>query len=368
MSKASKSQSFGSVLVVGGCGFLGHHIVSLLADQYDAQISVLDLRTVRNRRDGVSYYDGDITSEARAKEVFEQVKPDVVIHTASPPLMEHKKDLMYTVNVEGTKNLVQVAGAIGSVKAFVYTSSASVIHDTVNDLVNADERWPYVVGKDQLEYYSETKAEAEKLVLEANRQYNKMLTASIRPAGIIGEGDVQILPNILKAYRKGQTGFQLGDNDNLFDFTYVGNVAHAHVLAAIALLNTYARSTAPLDHERVDGEAFFVTNDSPVYFWDFPRMVWKAAGDKTGTNVWTIPKDTGLKIATILEWLFWFVGKTPNLTRKQVRYSCMTRYYNIDKAKRRLGYKPLVSLEEGVQKSVKWFLEQEQQVNEKKDQ
>ena len=54
----------------------------------------------------------------------------------------------------------------------------------------------------------------------------------------------------------------------------------------------------PLDSEKVDGEAFMITNDSPVYFWDFPRMLWKAAGLEQGTEgVWVITKDVGIPLA-----------------------------------------------------------------------
>jgi sterol-4alpha-carboxylate 3-dehydrogenase (decarboxylating) len=209
------------------------------------------------------------------------------------------------------------------------------------------------------------------LVLAANRQAGyRLLTCSIRPAGIIGEGDVQVIPRMLDVYKTGKTGFQLGENENLFDFTYVGNVAHSHLLAASALMATAAGSnTIPLSHERVDGEAFFITNDSPVYFWDFPRMVWKAAGSPLGTeHVWTISKDLGLGLASVMEWVMWGIRKTPSLTRRQVRYSCMTRYYDISKAKRRLGYRPLYSLEEGIERAVKWFLEQEAESELKKTQ
>ena len=84
---------------------------------------------------------------------------------------------------------------------------------------------------------------------------------------------MQLIPPIINVHRTNKTGFQLGENKNLFDFTYVLNVAHAHLLAAYALLQTYKLATAPLDYEKVDGEAFFVTNDEPVYFWDFARAV-----------------------------------------------------------------------------------------------
>ncbi len=195
-----------------------------------------------------------------------------------------------------------------------------------------------------------------------------MLTLSLRPAGIIGEGDVQNIPSVLRAYRKGQTKFQLGPNTNLFDFTYVGNAAAAHILAAAALMRSYAMlPTTPLDTERVDGEAFFITNDEPVYFWDFPRTVWRAAGDQTDIkDVWCIPRAGALAIAGLMELVMAPLGKKPNLTRQIVRYSCMTRYYSCQKAKDRLGYKPSVGLEEGVRRAVRWFEEQERIRSEEK--
>jgi sterol-4alpha-carboxylate 3-dehydrogenase (decarboxylating) len=64
--------------------------------------------------------------------------------------------VMLKVNVDGTNNLLKAAKEVG-VKAFVFTSSASVIMDAVNDVVNADESWPVIVGDKQPEYYTHTK-------------------------------------------------------------------------------------------------------------------------------------------------------------------------------------------------------------------
>ena len=200
-------------------------------------------------------------------------RPDAVIHTASPHF-NLANEILRRVNVDGTKILLKASQAAG-VKAFVYTSSASVILDPRAELVNADETFPLVEGKQQPEYYTSTKAWAESAVLAANRTpSNSFLTCALRPAGIFGEGDQQNLPKMVSAYRKGQTKFQVGDNNNLFDFTYVENVAHGHLLAVQALLQTHTLATAPLDYEKVDGEAFFITNGQPVYFWDFARAVW----------------------------------------------------------------------------------------------
>ena len=365
MSSEKALKSFGSVLVTGGCGFLGHHIVSQLLENYDAEVSVIDLRTDIHRVPSATYYDADITSESAVKSVLAKVKPTVIIHTASPNFVsdEGKNKALYKkVNVEGTQNLIDRAGEIGCVKAFVYTSSSSVIHDSISPLVNADERWPTLRAPLQREYYSETKAMAEEIALTSNRKYTNMLTIAIRPAGIFGEGDTQVVPGLLKAYYGNKTKFQLGDNMNLYDFTYVGNVAYAHILAAIALLNTHALPTKPLDHEKVDGEAFIITNGTPIYFWDFARLVWRAAGDQTDlSQVWVIGKDVGLQLASMMEWLFWFAGgRKPALSWKAFNYSTMTRYFNIDKAKTMLGYKPQVDMEEGVFRTVRYIQEQEE--------
>ncbi|KAL2134763.1 hypothetical protein VTI74DRAFT_10919 [Chaetomium olivicolor] len=364
---SERKPELGSVMVIGGCGFLGHHVVRVLLRDYTCSVSVIDLRCTRNRRpdsDGVAYYEADITDADKLESIFSKAKPDVVIHTASPAAQSNDSvshALFKKVNVDGTAAVIKACQMTG-VKALVYTSSASVMSDNRSDLINADERWPLVRGKDQSEYYSETKAAAEELVLAANRAEAspKLLTCAIRPSGIMGEGDTMLLYHLINIYRQGRTNVQIGDNDNLFDFTYVENVAHGHLLAARALLVTAASNTIPLDHERVDGEAFIITNDSPVYFWDFARAVWAAAGSPHGTNhVWTLSRDVGMLLGYLSEWFFWAIRKPPTFNRQRIIYSCMTRYYDISKAKRRLGYQPLVPLDEAVRRSVKWFLEQE---------
>ncbi|MCJ1376701.1 erg26, C-3 sterol dehydrogenase [Loxospora ochrophaea] len=353
----------GAVLVVGGCGFLGHHIVTRLLQSTSAQVSVFDLRPPRHRLSSVSYYDGDITSRAAVQRVLREVKPHVIIHTASPVAASFKGNtaLYEKVNVEGTRNLLECAGESGSVKAFVYTSSASVVHDSASDLVDGDETLPVLRSPQQTEIYSHTKGIADDLVLSANRKYGDMLTLSIRPASMFGEWDVQLLPNMLNVYYTGKTKVQLGDNKNRFDFTYVGNAAHAHVLGAQKLLETHNFPERPGSHGRVDGEAFLVTNDEPYCFWDFAHEVWTTAGAKVDPKeIWVIPKNTALRMATILEWIFWFLflgTKEPSFTRQKAKWSCMTRTFHIDKAKARLGYKPLWSVTEGIQRGVAWFEE-----------
>jgi sterol-4alpha-carboxylate 3-dehydrogenase (decarboxylating) len=195
-------------------------------------------------------------------------------------------------------------------------------------------------------------------VLEANRSTPGFLTCAVRPVAPFGPGDL-MLSGMLKI-TGAKTYFQIGGNDNLFDTTYVVNVAHAHLLAAEALLQTLALGggIVPLDTEKVDGEAFFISNGSPAYFWDFTRTVWRERGmpgdDAYNVNkVFVLGTTVATILATILELIMGLFGLTPNFTRLAVRNSAMTRYFSIEKARMRLKYEPLFSVEEGVRRSVK---------------
>jgi len=386
MTSTTPSQPLGSVLVTGGCGFLGSHIVRLLLERYTTpttRIEVLDLRTANNRQHGATYHEGDLTNAAALRTILASVRPDVIIHTASPVFRagggKASRDLAYAVNVKGTATLLAESRAAG-VKAFVYTSSASVINDTRTDLINADERWGLVRAPLQKDYYSDTKAEAEALVLAASTRtpaQSPFLTAALRPSAIFGEGDVQMLPNTLAVLRDGRTGFQLGANENLFDYTYVGNVAHAHILAAQRLLATAASLSsdgAPSDDDatKVDAEAFLITNTTPIYFWDFHRALWHAylrvaaavpgfaVPPPVSPNPTCIPAEVALALASVIEWVYFLLRLgPPRLTRPQANFACMTRYFRTSKAQTRLGYQPVWTLQEGIQRSVEWFVQRE---------
>ena len=159
---SEKKPNLGKAIVIGGCGFLGHHVVNLLLERYTSEPSVIDLRCSVNRRpdsDGVNYFEADITDADKMLYIFQKVKPDVVIHTASPAVQATAKvadALFKKVNVDGTRVVVETCQKTG-VKALVYTSSASILSNNKDDLINVDERWPVIRGKDQTEYYSETK-------------------------------------------------------------------------------------------------------------------------------------------------------------------------------------------------------------------
>ncbi|QRW12200.1 3-beta hydroxysteroid dehydrogenase/isomerase family protein [Ceratobasidium sp. AG-Ba] len=332
-----------SYLVIGGSGFLGRHIVEALIARGEAEVAVFD---IVQRHHDVRFFSGDITNENEVADAIQKAN-----------------EIYWKVNVDGTKAIISAAQANG-VRKLVYTSSAGVVFNG-EDLVDVDERLEY--PEVPMDAYNETKAEAEKLVLNANGEKG-LLTVAIRPAGIFGPGDRQVMKGLMEVVKNGQTKFQIGSNTNLFDWTYVTNVAHAHLLAADKLDQTLpskedmlnsplppvslttepnphripTSSARPLDSAlakeevsplAVAGQAFFITNGEPVYFWDFTRAVWRATGHVPSSRV-VFPKDIGMALAGAAEWWSWITGV------KQ-------------------GSRGSVGLEEGIQRMADWWKQEQ---------
>jgi sterol-4alpha-carboxylate 3-dehydrogenase (decarboxylating) len=160
---AHEKPKLGSVLVTCGSGFLGHHIVNLLTQQYKTTaISVIDHAAIPNKRpdpDGIQYYVADITSTLSVSAIMKEAKPDVVIHTG-PPAAQMSNVLSTSrydeVDVRGTQSIIE-ACQVHNVTALVYTSSACVISNYPSNLHNVDETWPRLRGELQPEYYAQSK-------------------------------------------------------------------------------------------------------------------------------------------------------------------------------------------------------------------
>ncbi|RAH48746.1 NAD(P)-binding protein [Aspergillus brunneoviolaceus CBS 621.78] len=147
MSEEDSRSSLGTVLVTGGCGGLASQILQLFAERGYKQLHSIDLRQPAHCLSGVEYYSGDLTDSDAMRQLFQQIKPDTVIHTASPKF-DAPKHTMYKVNVEGTKTLIHIAQESGT-QCFVYTSSASVISNAQTDLHNADESYSVLLEETQ---------------------------------------------------------------------------------------------------------------------------------------------------------------------------------------------------------------------------
>ncbi|MCJ1434437.1 hypothetical protein MMC27_003805 [Xylographa pallens] len=378
---SSTPMDLGTILVIGGCGFLGYHLISALRTDTSitySSIHVLSRDPRNNRHPNVTYHSGDIEDATCLPPIFSQVAPRIIFHCASPATYHPgaTASFFHRAIVTGTKNVLAAAAAEPSVLALIYTSSISVVvGSTVVLAKEADAA--VLTTASRANNYSKAKAVADALVLGANNplrtpppsstghgpSYSGSLrTLVLRPTAMYGERDQVLIAGLLASFRAGETRYQLGDNSNLFDWLYVGNAAQAHVLAAKALSAGASDPNAP----KVDGEAFFITDDSPLPFWDFVRMVWRAMGDTMPKEkLIVVPVWLALVLAHCTEWAVWAASlgkKRPELLNVQrVEYSCFEHTYCVEKAKVLLGYKPEASVEQGVRTGVEYALKVEKE-------
>jgi len=357
----------GSVAVIGGCGFLGHHIVKQLREETSCtSIAVMSRNPFINNFDGVEYRVGDITSRPDVDDFISDVRPNIVINCASPvAYIDHVHAPDYErVNVGGNENLLAACKAVGTVKAYVYTSSGPIIAGAGGAYSLADETYPTLATqKDSKggDPYHVAKARGEVVVLAANDRAG-VRTATIRPTAMYGEGDRQMVGNLLNVLREGQQTVWLGDNTALMDSVYVGSVARAHILAAKGLLaGILADGASGRPVPKVDGEAFNITDDAPLQPWTFFRLFWIEMGDTTPlSKVWIIPSWVALLMSEVAEWWTWcfsFGRLRPKvLIKERIEFLLYTRTYDIRKARERLGYSPAISMGEAVRRAVKWAL------------
>ncbi|KAF1845564.1 C-3 sterol dehydrogenase/C-4 decarboxylase-like protein [Cucurbitaria berberidis CBS 394.84] len=338
------------VLITGGCGFLGTAVVSALLETKRFEVTVIDINppslgstTFAN---DVRYVRANVLDAEALQKVFSEARPAVVIHTVGVyPLGMRRysmkgKEPVFRVNVEGTRNVLQAAKECGA-KGFVYTSSITVVLDELDkDFRSVDEEWP--TGRAHTSY-GLSKAIAEELVLSANT--HDFATCALRSAPIFGPNDAACIPTIHSCIAAGQTPFILGTGTNLQDFVYVDNVADAHVLAVANLINSQTAA----------GEAMFITNGEPVTARDLCIAVWKEFGHVPKFQM-RIPETLAWWMGYAAEWTSWLSGtEGVLLSRGMVSDGCRERYVSISKARQILGYKPRVSLEEGLKISCQHY-------------
>lgn len=180
------------VVVTGGYGFVGSAIVSALKNHFPScEIIILDKSTkpcIPKVTDSLRNVQVDITSLPDVEGAFEEIQPDLVIHSAGyvPPLNQrYSRELeriVQEINVAGTQHVLYAARKF-QCRGLIYTSSCcAVTDDLTGHFANIDERWP--VSPTSL-IYGESKVAAEKLVLAANSC--SFATCVLRPAVIFGE-------------------------------------------------------------------------------------------------------------------------------------------------------------------------------------
>jgi sterol-4alpha-carboxylate 3-dehydrogenase (decarboxylating) len=344
-------------VLVTGVGFLGRNLSLALKDKHPQwQIDALDVRLpneyLRHKID--TFIHADVRSEESVKTAFIDYRPDLVVHTAGIVPSRHSRysnrpedwERVKVVNYDGTVNVLNAAVASGC-KHFIYTSSVTVVIDDLDHDYNMmnEETAPANLAT---MHYGRSKALAEAYVLSPSHAEKGLKACALRPCVIIGPDDTQVISLLHDLIGKGETCFVLGDGRNLSDWMYIDNAVHAHTLAIENLL--FGPQTAA-------GQAFFVTNQEPVYFWDFLAYVWAQFGHTPRFRL-HIPVGVAFFLAFILEFLTWVTGTPATLHRGSVKDSTRSYYADNEKAIRVLGYRPIVGMSEGIRRSCEGYKRQ----------
>jgi nucleoside-diphosphate-sugar epimerase len=338
------------ILVTGGSGFLGKAIVKELLEAdgpfHPAEIRVFDIRPYNGIQNGkITFIQGDIRNYTEIEKACEGIT--VVIHSAA--IIDwgtQPESVVFDINTKGTENVIK-ACLKNNVLNLVYTSSLDAVF-TGKPLVNIDDSQPHPAKP--VTSYCDSKIRSEKLVKAATSENLK--TCILRPSDIYGEADPYHIGSLIDMAKNGFY-VRLGNGKSKCQHVYVGNMAHAHVLAANALLQ---------NNLKVMGNAYLITDGPGSNFFTFFDKIVSGAGYKIfPKNLW-IPKWLAYAMGSMSEFIAWLVSPikkyNPKFSRFAVVYTCNDFTFNSNRAKADFGWKPKYSTPEAVENTISYYKKQ----------
>jgi UDP-glucose 4-epimerase len=319
-------------LITGGCGFIGTALVRSLTDEGGHGVRVVDNLAVGTREDlasvcefeeghggpitsGVELVVGDIRDEGLALRAAEGA--DAIVHLAAntgvgPSVEDPRGDCMS--NVVGTLNFLEAARH-GGVPRFVFASSGGTVIGETEPPIH-EEMAPHPVAP-----YGASKLAGEGYC-SAYYQTFGVRTVALRFGNVYGPGSVHkvrnAVPRFITRSMKREPLEIYGDGSQTRDYVYVDDLIRALRLAATA--------------EGVGGEIFQIATSAETSVNELIERLMPVLGEAGIENV--------------------------EVRRTAPRAGDVQRNFaDTSKARRMLGWKPEVDLDEGLQRTVEWFLQ-----------
>ncbi len=316
------------VLVTGATGFVGGHLVKrLINDGHSVRALVRRGRDIKGFDSRVEIVYGDITDSHSLDDATRNA--DIVYHSAALVREAAVPDsLFYEINVRGTENLLEASFRHG-IKRFIHISTCGVHGDVRNPPATEDS--PF----NPEDIYQKTKIESERLVMDFRKK--GLPVVIIRPAGIYGPGDTRLLK--LFKLIKGRKFIMVGDGKTLFHLVYIDDLIDALILAGQV--------------PDAEGEAFLIAGERYLSLNELTKII----ADFFGVlqRKLHLPVLPIRLLAIAMEFTFKPLRIEPPLFRRRVDFFRKNRAFDISKAKRILGYRPGVDIEEGVRLTVDWY-------------
>jgi nucleoside-diphosphate-sugar epimerase len=319
------------ILVTGGTGFTGSHLVKRLLNKGN-EVIVLDSQKGLFYNELAEKGAKIIISSVTDKKLVESIVTgcEVVYHLAAAfRKINLPKKVYWDINVEGTRNIIDAAFK-NSVRKFVYCSTQGVHGDIKNP--PGDESTPIA----PVDYYQYTKYEGEKVVHEFIEK--GMDATIIRPMAIYGPGDPG---RFLLIYRMVKTGrfLMFGNGNTFYHPLYIDNLIDAFELS--------------VEKSQSRGETYLIGDER---YYTIEELVLKV-GESMGVKVkiYHLPFFPIWIAALICEGICMPLRISPPIFRRRIDWYRQVRAFSIEKAKRELGYIPKVGIEEGLASTAKWY-------------
>ncbi len=313
------------IFVSGGSGFVGGAAIEALSAKHDiiamSRSENSDAKIIAKGGIPIRCDLGNVTQE--------HIKGcDAVIHAAAYVKEWGRWETYEEINVQGTHFILAAAKDAG-VKRFIHIGTESALF-LGQDLIDVDEQYPIAPYS---EYpYSSTKAKAEQSVMAANE--DGFLALSLRPRMVWGKGDETILKTVTNMAKSGKFVW-IDEGKYITSTTHIDNLVHA-----ITLSLTKGEA----------GEAYFIVDDDTISIREFLTQYLASHNIDLGEK--SLPSWMVRGIANSVEpiWRFSAIKSPPPIT-KFTAYIMSTHCILVgDKARKALGYKPIISRANGFAK------------------
>lgn len=363
------------ILITGGTGFLGANLTRHLIAKKQVQpenIRIFYLEnTPTNALDGINGLEmrpGNMLNKDQVKEVCKDVS--IVFHTAASTTFEPKaKKIQWLINVEGTRNLLDIAKKSNTIKRICYTSTINTLGapnpfgsigtiETSNQYTNKPKVHSFNSSKEALEFadmvhegtapkkwwkqieigYHDSKLAAQELVNRAVEKENLDIV-SVLPGTFFGPFDVFIGPSVylLQIYNNRMPGvLKTG-----FPVVHVDDVVNGHFLAI---------------EKGKKGERYIITGfeEDNRYLKDMAKIIAEVIQEKEPDRkikkkFSTFPFFLANFAASLSELYAKLFKKPCLLSKAAVKAASFPNFYSYDKAQRDLGYIPQKTFRQGVE-------------------